>query len=540
MNDDRPRDLDVGRIIQVLARSALPVLGTALVLALVTYFYSQTRPPVYEATVRLAALPSGGGNALINSTLITASPLPPSVVSGALRSPEVIEGALKDFQSKVRASAARDQFVATLRREQQEGDFESVSLASDINMDFVGVYSIGVQSRSAALAQQAANAFARSLLNWDRERALSGVLLARNSLEAQRRDLERRLAGEPAGAGAQTLRQLLEDTTLKLQQVTVLEETVGGTLSLLASAPVPFNPVSPRPLRDALLVLGGTLFFGTLLAFLLDQQQARIRSLEDLRPYSVPVMGILPPLQPWGRSMPVRRLLELVRHGAFREQMEFVRVSLLASVGQTGAGQTGTGQAGPAPAVMVSSAEVGAGKSTVTAGLALSLAGGNLRVLLLDADVFRSSQPHIWPRLTPADALHLGLHNVTLYRAVSPRVDLLINNDKRLDPERIQQMVTEIKRLNEYDVILVDAPPALQIADTLVLARSLDGLILLVSPQSERALVDRLVDEAARLQVRVLGFVMNRFQKATTSYSYQGHDLPDDVTYETVEGSRAR
>lgn len=505
MPTDQPKDLDLTALLRVLRRAALPLLATALLLAGLTYLLSGSRPAVYEATASLAALPTGSGNSVIVQTLVTAPPLPPAVVERALRSPAVWGQALRDLRERTPPSAARSELFAALRAEAATGEGRYVRLTPEVNQEFVGVYEIAVRAPTPALAQAGANAFAGALLEWDRERALGSVVRARQNLVTERDDLTARLSQAASALDERTLERLRADVVQRLQQVEVLEQTVSGTLSALAEAVPPQNPVAPRPLRDALLVFGATLVFGMLLLSLLDSLRPRVRGPEDLRALGLPVLGTLPPFAARrGRSGG----LGWARQGAFREQIEFVRVGLLSGLG-AGAQQS---------ALVVSSAGVADGKSTVTAALALSLAEYGLRVLVVDADVFRRTQESYWLSAEAPLAAQERSGSYRFWPEVAPGIGLLSSRASTLDPADFDREIHRL--LPSYDLALVDTPPALKIADTLALARRLDGLILVTDAAAPRAPLERLVEDAGRLGVPLLGFVLNRFRDAVTGSDY--------------------
>lgn len=506
MPTDQPKDLDLTALLRVLRRAALPLLAGAALLAGLTYLLSGSRPAVYQGTASLAALPPGSGNSVIVQTLVTAPPLPPAVVERALRSPAVWRSALAELRRTVPDSSARRELLGTLQAEASAGEGRSVALTAEVNQDFVGVYEVAVRAPTPQLAQGGADAFARALLEWDRLRALGGIVRARQNLITERDDLTARIAAAPTALDERTLEQLRGDVVQRLQQVEVLEQTVSGTLSALAEAVRPQSPVAPRPGRDALLVFGAVLLFGALGLSLLDSLRPRVRGPEDLRGLGLPVLGSLPPLS---RRRGAQAGLGWTQQGVFREQLEFVRVGLLSELGASV----------QQSALVVSSAGVADGKSTVTAGLALSLARHGLRVLVVDADVFRRTQETLWlgssgqvpaPQETPA--------GYRFWREVAPGVGLLSSRAPTLDPAAFDREIHRL--LPDYDLALVDTPPALKIADTLALARRLDGMVLVTDASAPRVPLERLVEDAGRLGVRLLGFVVNRYRDVSAGGDY--------------------
>ncbi|WP_261665149.1 lipopolysaccharide biosynthesis protein [Deinococcus sp. Marseille-Q6407] len=506
------QDLDITALTRTLRSALLPVLLVATVLSALSYFYSQSRPPVYQASAGVAALPSAAGNSLLNSSLVTAPGLPAGVVSRALRSPEVTDSALKGLQQTLTDKNQYEILAAAVRQELHSGDYRTVTLRSEIDQNLVGNYEIVASAGTPEAAKATANAFARALLDWDRARALEGVDRARTNLLNQLEQLREQPTVGGQAVGQDTANQMRAEVARSLQQVEVLRLTASGTLSLISGAVLPADPVSPRPLRDAALVFGASLFFGILLSLLRDRLVQRVQDEEALRPFGLPILGLLPPLP--GRRGQLADIGSFLQHGGFRESLEFVRLGLLASLNERGQ----DADTGHTPAVAVSSAKEDEGKSVITAGLAATFAARGMKVLVVDADVFRQRQR----QLLLGDAQGQTPHetgNTLFWIQVQPRIDLMTLSDSQLDPARLLSSIRAITQ--HYDIVLVDTPPVLKIADTLALARMLDGLLMVVSVGTPQAQVERLVSETQRLGVRPLGFVMNRSRGASNSdYGY--------------------
>lgn len=515
--NERPQDLNLAELLWVLRRALLPLLAAALALALGAYLLSAARSPMYQAVASLAALPTGSGNQLVNSALMTAPALPPSVVSRALRSPVVYGDALAQLRAAGNFPGLND-FTAGVLEEARSGDYRLVTLASDTDINFVGVYEVRVQAPDPALAQAAAQAFGSALLTWDRQRAQAGVRDARRNLEVQNSELRRRIALSPP-VEARALEQARSGVLGQIQQVDLLAQTVSGTLTALAPPVLPSEPVSPRPLRDALIVALATLFFGMLFALLREQLRPRIRSAEDLRDFGLPVLGTLPPLPRRSKTGGVA----LLTRGPFRERMEFVRLNLLAAEGEAG-GRT-------PPLIAVTSPGANVGKSTVTAGLAAVLGARGVRTLLFDADHFKRQQSRLWG-VVGGEALEGG---VRLWPGVSSGVDLAVGSVS----SNVAGVVRELsERGRVYDFVVVDTPPASQVADTLALISTLDGMVLVVDPSTTRAQVEGLLREVRQVGAQVSGIVFNRDAQVARGQDYGYSSASEPLPAMALQGER--
>jgi capsular exopolysaccharide synthesis family protein len=194
--------------------------------------------------------------------------------------------------------------------------------------------------------------------------------------------------------------------------------------------------------------------------------------------------------------------------------------------------------------VVITSASAGEGKTSTSVAIAQSLAAAGSRVVLVDGDL-RSPDAHrlvgvankrgLSDVLSGTRSLQECLQKVTFAVPDSTRqvsMSFLAAGTAVSDPAellssaRTEQVLAQLAI--DADVVLIDAPPVLPVADTLVLGRFAAGILLVVEarrtpiPEAKRAR-----DVLARNQMRLLGVVLNKFDAK--------HAPPE---YETVGGRR--
>lgn len=183
--------------------------------------------------------------------------------------------------------------------------------------------------------------------------------------------------------------------------------------------------------------------------------------------------------------------------------------------------------------LLVTSASPGEGKSTIAAHLALSHAEQGLKTLLIDGDLRR---PSVHKRFNLPTKL--GLSEVLVgrlpWREALVRVDRTPNLDilpagtvtRRagdLVGRAMEELIEEV--LNDYDLVVLDAPPLLGFAEPLQMATTVDGVLVVTrAGVTNRRQVASVLSTLKRLRANVTGVVLNQVHKnMSDSYTYYGN-----------------
>jgi len=161
----------------------------------------------------------------------------------------------------------------------------------------------------------------------------------------------------------------------------------------------------------------------------------------------------------------------------------------------------------------------GAGTTAAASNLAAATAATGRRVCVVDANFRR-------PRLAQAmdvqnDHHGLGelLHGESSLEQVIQRstcgADVIVAGHpsrrvfERLNTQQLSRVLAELR--DRYDVVLIDAPPAVAAGDAMMLANKVDATVLVVrAHQEQRGLVARLVSRLSESQSELLGIILNR------------------------------
>lgn len=168
--------------------------------------------------------------------------------------------------------------------------------------------------------------------------------------------------------------------------------------------------------------------------------------------------------------------------------------------------------------IMVTSSMPGEGKSTTIANLAISFAQDNKKVILIDSDLRKPSLHHyfnISSRFGLSNILSTGQGiDDAILRTEIPTLFFLPsgmvppNSTELLNSKRMETLLEEL--CEQFDVVLIDTPPALAIVDSRIVANLCDGVVVVVdSRKSKRNIVKQVIDGLKQSHAKILGVVLN-------------------------------
>ena len=271
--------------------------------------------------------------------------------------------------------------------------------------------------------------------------------------------------------------QVTYSTLLKnMQEIELSESRASEGLRLIEPAVEPLKPSKPNvPLNTgAGLLVGLVVSIG--LAVLLQYADDTVKGNEDTsRVLGAPVLGVISEFKSTDDRSKDLVTVEAPRSAA-SESYRTVRTNVQFSSLDV-----------PVGSIVITSAQSREGKSTVAANLAVTMAQAGKRVLLVDADLRRPSLH----RLFGLSNRH-GLTDLLLNerRAVEdlaldthvPGLQVLPsgpqppNPSEALGSRRMRQVLEEMRQI--ADVVILDSPPLLAVADGLVLGATVDAAIL--------------------------------------------------------------
>ncbi|WP_051865184.1 polysaccharide biosynthesis tyrosine autokinase [Streptosporangium roseum] len=300
-------------------------------------------------------------------------------------------------------------------------------------------------------------------------------------------------------------------------------------VTVVDQADVPKEPVSPRPLVNLALavVIGLSVGIGSLV--LRDYLDTTIKTSEVLQDATKSsILGII------GYERAARRHPLIVRNDGRSSRSEAFR-SLRTNLQFIGVDRQ-------PKSLVVTSCLPGEGKSSISANLAITLAQAGWRVILVDGDFRRPSIPGylgIEGGMGLTDVL-IGtaeLRNVTQLWGeanlhVLPSGRIPPNPSELLGSHGMRQVLAQLTEI--YDMVIIDAPPMLPVADAATLAAICDGTLLVARyGKTRREHLVRAVALLSSVNARVVGTVLN-FAPAKNSHYYgYGYESDAEVKVKT-------
>ncbi|QBS37607.1 polysaccharide biosynthesis tyrosine autokinase [Thermaerobacter sp. FW80] len=173
----------------------------------------------------------------------------------------------------------------------------------------------------------------------------------------------------------------------------------------------------------------------------------------------------------------------------------------------------------PLRSIMITSGLPGEGKSLTAANLALSFANAGKTTVLVEADMRRPVQSALFGLANVYGLSAVLAGSCTLNEALQlvPRAKNLWvlpagptppNPAELLGSRRAHELFAGL--VNDYEVVIYDTPPAVMVADPLVLAPKVDGVILVVSAENSDHVQSQKAKEALeKVGARILGVILN-------------------------------
>jgi succinoglycan biosynthesis transport protein ExoP len=314
---------------------------------------------------------------------------------------------------------------------------------------------------------------------------------------------------------AESNRKIYDELLTREKELRVVANSRTNNVRVVDRAEVPAAPFSPNHRRDWLYAIALGLALGLGIAFGIDYLDDTVKTPDDItRRLKLKFLGLVPIVP--GDRHPL--ISGPVPHD-FGEAYRSIRTSLAAQLPGTGA-----------RVVAVASSQPLEGKTTTAVNIAMALAVGGARVLLIDADMRRPSV-HKALRMSNDRGLSQLLAGQARMREVVQRThdpNLLTitagrtpaNPSELLASDRMRALLTGLET-GPFDWIIIDTPPVLAVTDAVILAPLVHAMTFVIGAEMTRwRLAERAVETLLGSNPRNVLAVLNKVNFGRNKYYY--------------------
>jgi len=182
--------------------------------------------------------------------------------------------------------------------------------------------------------------------------------------------------------------------------------------------------------------------------------------------------------------------------------------------------------------ILVSSTVAQEGKTTTAVNLAIVMAQYGYKVVLVDCDFHRPQLRLLFGIKQDEGMTNLLVGNKelkdALFETEIPNLKVIPsgrnppNPSEILGSKRMHFLLAKLKQ--DFDKIIIDSPPIAGVTDSLVTAKAVDGVVLVVrAGKTPRSIVGSAVESLQGIGAKVLGAVLNCYDITTDGYYYSRH-----------------
>ena len=312
-----------------------------------------------------------------------------------------------------------------------------------------------------------------------------------------------------------TNRSLYDGLLQRYKEIGVAGGVAANNVSIVDKAMKPLFPRTPNLLLNLGLALFVGLVLGGAAAFGLDFLDDSFKSPEDVeREFSLAVIGVIP--KPRDGHVLEQELMDA--RSDLAEAYRSLRTGLQFSTSD-----------GLPRSLLITSSQPGEGKTTTVISLAKSLAQIGLKVLLIDSDL-RNASIHKRLHCNNEVGLSSYLSGAKQPEEVVQATDtegLVLMSSGPLPPNPAElltgsRMPSLLTLAGEsFDIVLIDGPPIMGLADAPLLSRLAQSTMLVVAANETRRSTARVALKRLQIaRVNVIGALLNKFDHKETGYGY--------------------
>jgi len=324
---------------------------------------------------------------------------------------------------------------------------------------------------------------------------------------------------------ADTNKELYKGLLQRMKEAGVSAGLTVSNIQVVDQAEIPTGSYKPNKKLNLLLAAVVGLFLGIGLAFFFEYLDNTVKSPEDVEQLiRLPSFGMVPEIS-YERKKRLAKAsypVELVTHGhpksILSEAYRNIRTSILLSFSEK-----------PPKKIVITSPNPSEGKTTTVINTAIALSQTGAQVLIIDGDMRHPRIHKIFNEEngaglsnflsgnSPLDSIIKKTEVPNLYYI--PSGPIPPNPSELIGSKVFKVMMDSLGK--KFDHIVLDSPPALGFADSVILSTTVDGVILVVlGGKTPRETLQRAKEVLHQVNAKILGVVINRVDIHRSGYGY--------------------
>lgn len=364
----------------------------------------------------------------------------------------------------------------------------------------------------------------------DYESSLRRESLLRQSFEQQKARVmtmkEKAIQYNILKREADTNKELYKGLLQRMKEAGVSAGIMASNIQVVDKAELPTKPHKPNKRLNLILATVVGLFLGVGLAFFFEYLDNTVKTPEDVEQLiRLPSFGMVPDISSHrrrqlekGATYPV----ELITHGhpksMLSEAYRNIRTSILLSFSER-----------PPKRIAITSPNPSEGKTTTVVNTAIALSQTGASVIIIDTDL---RKPRIHKIFTEENGVGLsnflsgnaGLEAIIKKTEIPnlfyiPSGPIPPNPSELISSNLFKSMLQSLDE--RFDHLVLDSPPVLGFADSIILSTFVDGMILVTTGgKTPRETLQRAKGMLLQVNAKILGVVINRVNIERSEYGY--------------------
>lgn len=319
----------------------------------------------------------------------------------------------------------------------------------------------------------------------------------------------------------ESLEKLYTIVEERYQEALINEQSQPGNAIIVDDARIPLKPSKPN--RFLIILIGFIIGLGLSFSYIFVKNyfDDTIKHPDDLRKQNINLLAWIPMIQgiDVGKNAKHNFIMATQPDAIGSEAFRSLRTRVQFSLPEKGALQV----------ILITSPAPKEGKTTISLNLAGGFALANKKTLLIDADLRRPRLHRIFERDKTPGLVNYLVGEVPFEKIITESgIDNLHfissgtippNPAEMLDSKAIDEFIAKVRSV--YDIIIFDTPPIISVADAEILAKKVDGTILVGSANKTlKDMLSRSIQFIKNDYSVLLGVVLNNFDTKSAYGSY--------------------